>query len=257
MIIINIYNQYRYFCIFGFLFIYVFYPNMALSEEELINKPITDLVAQCKNEGYKSCIRSGIIAFEANRKEEAAKYFSAACESDFIRNCEKSIEQNSLKACISNMTGDCGKLAEYDSFNVLRCEYGFSEGCRATSFSFIEKGDYQNEIKYLDKACYLGSKLSCEELGDTYSTGREGIIMACEMFPDSDACNNNSLAAHVHRDRKIASKYYDLACSNGSAVSCYILFHWYSEGKSVPKSLKRSEKYLQKTCQLHTFNECP
>lgn len=147
-------------------------------------------------------------------------------------------------------------------YSIAQCENGRDSYCRRVgelaSIAAFETKNYKSEIKLLDIACNFGSVPSCETLGAAYDVGMEGQMRLCEIFPNSDTyCERNSLIANTRQNKKLAVKYYNLACLGGNSPdSCFYLYLWFKDGKGVPKSSKKAKQYLNKACEDFTFTAC-
>ena len=223
----------------NFLLTFFIFSFSIYAKENISNASMTESIYQCNLGKHNYCIRAGIIALEKNKVTKSATYFTKACSSKFSE--------------------DCKMLTTFESLNILTCEYGFYSGCIVSSELSFQEKDYDNQIKYLDKACKLGSLSSCDDLASAYSTGIESIIVLSEKFPNSNYLKTDSLAKHVHKNIKLSIKYYRLMCESESksddvGAACYFLFRYYNEGIGTPKSPKQAKKYLQKACEIYPFS---
>ena len=233
----NPYNKINIFI--NFLLIFFIFSFSIDAKEGISNASMTESIYQCNLGKNNYCIRAGIIAFEKGEEKKSATFFT--------------------KACSSKISEDCKMLTTFKSFNILKCKYGFDSGCIISAELSFQEKDYDNQIKYLDKACKLGSLSSCEDLALAYSTGIESLMVLSDWFPNSNYLQTDSLAKHVHKNIKLSIKYYRFMCesetiSDDVAFACITLFRYYNEGIGTPKSPKQAKKYLKKACAIYPFS---
>lgn len=121
------------------------------------------------------------------------------------------------------------------------------------------------------KACKAGKVTKCEELAEKYLTGDgvdkneakhlELLTKACDL-KSSRACNNVGTSwsdgknGATDKDHVKARKFYDKACSMKNGLGCFNLGNVFRLGEGVPVDVKAAAGHFKKSCDLAEAKGC-
>jgi len=195
----------------------------------------------------KSCItlgdmyRVGFGVFKDHKK--TFLYHKKACELKDWEGC------NALAIDYRDGIGvlkDTNKAIEYYK---IACENGFADACNDLAIVSPNLSE-EEKIKYLIKACKMGSGLGCSNLASRSYIYSQSLIYT----NPKEAINllkvaENSLEKSYENYKKNCDKYEN-------SDSCYNLATYYEKGIIVKKNNKKKEKYLKTACDMFDGRAC-
>ena len=202
---------------------------------------LAKLKAECEKNNAKSCYELGFLLIEATDEydnEKSGKLFDDKMLNSAKKYLLKSCDLNYADGCtiyaVSIMMSAFNDL-DLSSSGKTKLQKSFAD----KSFSLdkvISKDKTANMIKYLQKACNLGSAQGCGSLGEVYQS--------------------------QIKDKKLSFSYYTKACEvaqpnkdNDKAIGwdCMKIGVAYYNGESVAKNNEKALKYFLKGCELSNF----
>ena len=163
--------------------------------------------------------------------------------------------------CLGNEnTSSCQRLIDNGLASVEQCD---KKSCGVVGVIHKAAENYQQAIKYYEKACRLNDKLGCLGLAETYGNG-QGVEQnyntafkfykkACDLNL-AEACYNVGISYQegqgVKQDFANARKYYEKACNSDDAQACNNLGYLYGKGQGVRQNKSTAKKYYGKACDL-------
>jgi len=125
------------------------------------------------------------------------------------------------------------------AFYLKACKAKVALGCGfAGTMTMLGEGTTKNLAKGRDlreKACKLGDGGSCNDLGTSWSEGKDG-------------------APEV--DHGKARAYYEKACKLKDGLGCFNLGNVYREGEGVKVDLKKAFPLFEQSCDLDQARGC-
>lgn len=160
----------------------------------------------------------------------------------------------------------CQKLIDDGLLNIDECD---KTNCNHIGLVYQTMENYQQAIKYFQKAAELGNANSYHNLGVSYEKG-EGVKQnffeafkhyqkACDLnfFP---ACNNVGVfyqkGQGARQNFVNAKKYYEKACNANLALACNNLGILYGKGQGVKQNFSVAKKIFGKACDLGEQKGC-
>lgn len=200
---------------------------------------LAKLKAECEKNNAKSCYELGyFFAKESEKSDNDEKPFDTKMLNSAKKYLLKSCDLNYADGCtiyaVSIMMSAFNDL-DLSSSGKTKLQKSFAD----KSFSLdkvISKDKTANMIKYLQKACNLGSAQGCGSLGEVYQS--------------------------QIKDKKLSFSYYAKACEvaqpnkdNDKAIGwdCMKIGVAYYNGESVAKNNEKALKYFLKGCELSNF----
>jgi TPR repeat protein len=187
----------------------------------------------CKAGKGKVCVALGQKALEANDKSHAFELYTKACTLKVGEGCGF--------AATMQVTGD-GIEKDVAKGHALRgkaCELGHAPSCNDLGASWSEgkdgadKVDFAKAKTFYDKACKLDDGLGCFNYGNVFREGEGEKV-----------------------DLKKAFASFDKSCKLNAAKGCTELGIMYYEGKTVAKNKDKAVEALTKACKLGSDVAC-
>ena len=163
--------------------------------------------------------------------------------------------------CLTNKNKiSCQKVIDDDLLMVEQCD---KSTCDNTGRIYEIAENYQQALKYFQKACELNDEIGCFNLASLYYKGQGVKQNFAETFKfNKKACDLNFMGAcynvglsyeqgkGVRQDFASARKYYENACNANFAYACNNLGYLYGNGKGVKQNKSTAKKYYGKACDL-------
>lgn len=140
-----------------------------------------------------------------------------------------------------------------------------------TTLLALSSPAHADEVADLTKACRAGKASKCEDLADRYLAGDgvdkneakhlELLTKACDL-KSSRACNNVGTSwsdgknGATDKDHAKARKFYDKACAMKNGLGCFNLGNVYRLAEGVPEDLKLALANFKKSCDLDEAKGC-
>ena len=124
-------------------------------------------------------------------------------------------------------------------FYVKACKANVALGCGyAGTMTLLGQGttaDVPKGRALREKACTLNDGGSCNDLGTSWSEGKEGAPSV---------------------DHNKARGYYEKACKLGDGLGCFNLGNIFREGEGTKPDLKKAFDFFKKSCDLSQARGC-
>jgi len=204
---------------------------------------------------------------------ELASFFEAADPPDTDR-----ITKLQRQACDFGDAEACMSAAQSGrdtaELELRACHLGSLDGC-ASSVARLERSELtvsvDQELALYESACERGNSTACVELASRLrlmEPRRKNAAAALRLLENN--CNSDvrdpracSLLAELYesgqgvdRDRTEASRFYDVACSGGDAVSCFQRGMLLTGGVGVRRDDRQAAAMLDTACSYNLPAAC-
>jgi len=174
-------------------------------------------------------------------------------------------------AIVCVLTGLAWAGPDPSAGELKQCSAGKGKVCLAIGQRYIDAKDEANAVTYYRKACKLNVALGCGFAGtmtmlgegtkqDT-AKGRELREKACRLS-DGGSCNDLGTSWSEGKegapkvDHVKARGYYEKACKLKNGLGCFNLGNVYREGEGVKPDLKKAFPQFKKSCDLGEARGC-
>ena len=173
-----------------------------------------------------------------------------------------------LSDCINNENKtSCQRLVDSDMLaSVEQCN---KNTCNNLGRVFDATANYQQAMKYYQKAGDLGDAFGYHNMGILYDNGQgvqqnfheafKSYKKACDLNFAPACANIGNLYQQgqgVRQDFVNARKYFEKACNANKAMACNNLGVLYANGQGVKQNLSTAKQYYGKACDLGSQNGC-
>ena len=134
----------------------------------------------------------------------------------------------------------------------LRCQLGFSQGCRASGESSFQEGDMLTAGALGAKGCAGEDRLSCRLGGRAYQGEgpTRNLRLAEELFREGCALGDPPSCERVHVIE------LERRCDRYGAFACAALGLAYEGGEGVEPNVRRAARLYRKACLLGAEDGC-
>jgi TPR repeat protein len=163
-----------------------------------------------------------------------------------------------------------------EAADVKACNAGKAQVCFELAEAYLDGtgGIAKNPAKgftYLEKACKLNERRACNNLGTSWSEGKNGAPSvdhakarafyekACKLKNGLGCFNLGNvyrIGEGVKADLKLAFDGFKKSCDLDEAKGCTELAILYYEGKAVKKDVPMAITLLEKGCKLGSQTAC-
>jgi uncharacterized protein len=220
-------------------------PGFAMSDGRCVKKQskqphqckpgdADDCAAQCKAGDARSCATLAVMHREgvgaAKDWAKAAELGQRACERDDIVGCRV--------VAAAKLGGQGVKKDRAAALELLgrACEAGDGMGCVELGVARLGDKKLAGDAQYaFRRACYGGGEYEgCTWLGTLYAEGKGGM----------------------NASPKLAVKFFEKGCKEGSAQACFSLGELLKAGKGMPKDPAKAKELFAKACNAGHEKAC-
>lgn len=153
----------------------------------------------------------------------------------------------------------CQKFIYNGLLSVEQCD---KTNCAGIGSAYRIVGDYEQTIKYYQRAGKLGDGIGYNNLGTLYERGlgvKQNFFEAFKFYKKAcelnvRACYNLAVAYHngtgTKQDFANAKRHYESACDASEGSACTNLGVLYAYGQGVKQDKSSAKKYHRKGCNL-------
>ncbi|HEY4180822.1 MAG TPA: tetratricopeptide repeat protein [Kofleriaceae bacterium] len=188
--------------------------------------------------------------------------------------CEKQCTAGDAKSCATlavmyrDGTGVTTDRAKATSLAQQACDKDVTAGCRLVGAAKLDAKDVSGAIAILTKACEAGDGRGCVDLGvaklgDKKAAGdaQYAFRRACYGGGEYEGCAwLGTLYAEgkggMSVSPKIAAKFFEKGCKEGSARACTGLGELYKSGKGVTKDDAKAKQLFEQACNAGDDAAC-
>jgi hypothetical protein len=183
-----------------------------------------ECAAQCEAGDAESCSILGSMHW---RGDGVAKDWGRSVELH-RRACEEGVARSCRYAGNSLRTGRGTKkdLRAAATLLARACDAGDGLGCVELGRVMIEKRDNDDALILFRRACYGGEYEGCSEIGVMYKDGSGGL----------------------RKNPKLAAKFFEKGCKEGSLLACTELADAYAGGRGVKRDRVRASELRTEAC---------
>ena len=183
-----------------------------------------DCRAQCEAGDAESCSILGSMHWRGDgvKKDWARSYalHVKACDAGVARSCRYA--GNSLR------TGRGAKKDPKAAAAILEKACSAGDGLGCVELGRLERDRDRGDAAVIQfrRACYGGEYEGCAELGTMYKTGSGGL----------------------RKNPKIAAKFFEKGCKEGSMLACTELAEAHAKGRGVKRDKAKASELYQRAC---------